>query len=155
VKLTPEKEPGFLAVLAATSNVTRACAAVDISRVVMYQHRNEREEFAKRWDAAKALGVEACEDEVHRRAFEGCDKPVFHNGIECGAIKEYSDTLAIFLLKAHKPEKYRERYELTGANGAPLLAAEPLEIARRIIYALGQAVEALPAPIEGESARQD
>jgi hypothetical protein len=49
---------------------------------------------------------------------------------------------------------YGSGIEVTGANGAPLLAADPLEIARRIIYALGQAVEALPAPIEGESERE-
>ena len=37
-------------------------------------------------------------------------------------MRKYSDTLAIFLLKAHAPEKYREntRMELTGANGEPL-----------------------------------
>lgn len=54
---------------------------------------------------AAVLGLE---DEAHRRAFEGVDKPVFYQGDECGTIREYSDTLAIFLLKAHNPEKYRE-----------------------------------------------
>jgi len=29
-----------------------------------------------------------------------------------GCIKEYSDTLLIFLLKAHRPKKYRERYDV-------------------------------------------
>jgi hypothetical protein len=32
-------------------------------------------------------------------------------GAECGRVREYSDTLLIFLLKATKPEKYRERHE--------------------------------------------
>jgi hypothetical protein len=46
-------------------------------------------------------------------------------------IYDYSDTLAMFLLKAHRPEKYREliRQEITGAEGAPItLAAAPVVI---------------------------
>lgn len=59
------------------------------------------------------VGVSALEDEAHRRAFDGVDEPVFYKGEDCGAVKKYSDTLAIFLLKAHAPEKYRERQDLT------------------------------------------
>ncbi|WP_162148545.1 hypothetical protein [Asticcacaulis sp. AC402] len=39
-------------------------------------------------------------------------EPVYHLGKTVGAIRKYSDTLAIFLLKAHAPEKYRERSSL-------------------------------------------
>lgn len=37
-------------------------------------------------------------------------------------VKEYSDTLTIFLLKAHRPERFRDnsKLELTGANGGPV-----------------------------------
>ena len=37
-------------------------------------------------------------------------------------MREYSDTLLIFMLKARKPDVYRERasIEHTGANGGPL-----------------------------------
>lgn len=45
-------------------------------------------------------------------------------------VREYSDTLAIFLLKAHKPEKYRERHEHTGPNGGPIQFEK---IERRIV----------------------
>ena len=57
-----------------------------------------------------------------RRAFEGTDEPVYYKGEECGSVRKYSDTLAIFLLKAHAPEKYRENIhaELTGAGGGPI-----------------------------------
>ena len=62
------------------------------------------------------IGVGALEDEAHRRAFKGTMKITKH-----GTYMEYSDVLAIFLLKAHDP-KYKEtvRSELTGANGEPL-----------------------------------
>lgn len=55
------------------------------------------------------IGGTALEDEARRRAFEGFDKPIVHQGVITDTVKEYSDTLAIFLLKAHFPEKYRER----------------------------------------------
>ena len=122
MKLTPEKLVAFCAVLAETCQVRKACAAVDISPYTAYKWRKEMPEFAEQWDEALAAGKFVLESEAHRRAFEGTDKPVFHNGEQCGTVREYSDTLAIFLLKAHDPAKYREntRMELTGADGGPV-----------------------------------
>ena len=40
---------------------------------------------------------------------------------------DYSDTLLIFLLKGLRPQKYRERYEHTGANGGPI-AIQPVRL---------------------------
>jgi len=62
------------------------------------------------------LGLTVLEDEMHRRAIEGTEEPVFHQGEQCGTVRKYSDTLAIFLAKAHDPEKYREnsKIELAG-----------------------------------------
>ena len=102
--------------------MSRACEAVDISRFTAYAWRDNDQNFAAEWERAKEAGVDALEDEARRRAFEGTAKPVFHQGIQCGTIQEYSDTLTIFLLKGARPEKYRERTstELTGKNGGPL-----------------------------------
>jgi hypothetical protein len=50
------------------------------------------------------------EDEAVRRGREGHLRPVFHQGKEIGAIREYSDTLLIFMLKARRPAKFREQY---------------------------------------------
>lgn len=111
LKRTPEKEIAFCAALAATGSVTRACEAVGIGRSAAYEWRHESPEFAKMWAHAKELGVEAMEDEALRRAVEGNDEPVFHQGVATGTIRKYSDTLLIFLLKGAKPEKYRERTE--------------------------------------------
>ena len=116
MKLTPERLAAFCAALAETGIVARACKAVDISRVTAYEWRNEIPEFAEAWDKALKVGISALEDEAHRRAFEGCEEPVFYKGGECGSVRKYSDTLAIFLLKAHNPDKYREnsKVELSG-----------------------------------------
>ena len=122
LKMSDEKKVAFLAALAATCNVTRACEAIDIARVTAYEWRDNDEQFAAAWAKAREIGADALEDEATRRAFEGTDKPVFHMGAPCGTIREYSDTLAIFLLKGAKPEKFRERQgiELTGKNGGPM-----------------------------------
>ena len=45
-------------------------------------------------------------------------------------MKEYSDTLCIFLLKAHAPEKFRERVDLSVSNG---------DVAKRLIEARARA----------------
>lgn len=149
MKLTPEKLTAFCAALAETCNVGKACAAVGVSRYTAYKWRKGMPDFEAAWDEAMKAGLLALEDEAHRRAFEGVDKPLTHQGQftylrDFGAIdpetgqpypphmapvlrdtnghprfatmKEYSDTLAIFLLKAHNPEKYREnsKVEITG-----------------------------------------
>ena len=92
-----------------------------MSRTVVYQERRENALFAKAWDEAVELGTRHLEDEAVRRAAEGTLKPVFHQGQQCGVIREFSDTLLIFMLKARDP-RYREHASLsvTGANGGPL-----------------------------------
>ena len=123
MKVTPEKKIAFCAALAASGgSVTRACEAVDVARLTAYRWRDADPEFAKAWDEAKAAGLDALEDEALRRAFEGYDKPVVHQGVITDTVREYSDTLAIFLLKGGKPSKYRDnvRQEITGPNGGPV-----------------------------------
>lgn len=119
MKLTPERLSAFCAALSETCNVGKACAAVGISRMTAYNWRDDIPEFKDAWDKALAVGVTALEDEAHRRGFEGTDEPVFHLGAQCGTVRKYSDTLAIFLLKAHAPEKYREnsKIDLTNSDG--------------------------------------
>lgn len=124
VKSTPERKAAFCAALAeAGGNVTRACQAIDIDRTTAYLWRDGDSEFAKGWERAKAIGADALEDEATRRAYEGTKKPVFYLGGECGTIREYSDTLAIFLLKGAKPEKYRERSDVNVTGKVELASA--------------------------------
>lgn len=142
-KLTPEKLTAFCAALAETCNVGKAASAVGISRYTAYIWRKEDSDFAARWDDAMKAGLLMLEDEAHRRAFDGVAEPLTHQGRityqveefvdEEGnrglrakrdaegnpipeTVRKYSDTLAIFLLKAHAPDKYREnsKVELAG-----------------------------------------
>lgn len=116
----------FLEALSQYGNVSAAARHAGVSRNFVYSQRGTDAQFAAQWDHALTLGTEGLEDEARRRAFEGTtrEQPYFYKGDEVGrvVIREYSDTLLIFLLKAHKPEKYREtiRQEHTGANGGPI-----------------------------------
>ena len=59
--------------------------------------------------------IDIMEEEARRRAFEGVDEPVgFWQGKSETTVKRYSDTLAIFLMKAHRPEKFRDNLHLSG-----------------------------------------
>jgi hypothetical protein len=144
MKLTPEKLTAFCAALAETCNVGKAAGAVGISRYTAYKWRQDDPDFASRWDEAMRAGLLTLEDEMHRRAIEGVAEPVLHQGQptyltehykdnegkdqvrvrrdEHGqpipmTVRKYSDTLAIFLAKAHAPDKYREnsKVELAGS----------------------------------------
>ena len=107
-KMTPKKKAAFLVNLAEFGNVSLAAKAAGLGRQNAYDYRDRDPVFAAEWDTAMETATDLLELECRRRALHGCDKPVFYQGEECGVIREYSDTLAIVLLKAHRPEKFRE-----------------------------------------------
>lgn len=105
-------EKAFLAQLRLTGVVTTACNVAKIGRVTVYEHRQNDPEFARAWDEAREMAADRLEQEAIRRAVDGTNKPVFFQGEIVGFEKEYSDTLLVLLLKAHKPDKYRERSDV-------------------------------------------
>jgi hypothetical protein len=74
----------------------------------VYQRRKEDADFARRWEEALEAGVEKLEETAWNRAVEG------------------SDTLMIFLLKAHRPDKYLERRDFTSKGEK--IASHPITI---------------------------
>lgn len=107
--LTHEKRSQFLALLAEYGNVTRAAEESGLGRVYLYQARKHDPDFAAEWDDASKVGAARLEDEARKRAAEGWDEPVWYQGVQCGTVRKYSDTLLICLLKAHHPDKYADR----------------------------------------------
>jgi hypothetical protein len=104
-----EKRAKFLAKLAEGASIHAAAAAATIGRSTAYEWRDADPKFAKAWDDAVEAGTDALEDEAVRRAYSGTDELVFYQGQQCGVIRRYSDTLLIFMLKARRPEKFKER----------------------------------------------
>lgn len=111
----------FLLSLRDNGNVRLACQIVAIDRQTAYNHRESDQLFRQQWDDAIEEAIECMEAEARRRAMRGITETVFYRGKKCGVIQKYSDTLLIFLLKAHRPEKYRERWngDLNGTHGKP------------------------------------
>lgn len=125
---TTEKEwqhtwqPVFLKWLRRKGNVTGACDKAKIDRKWAYTVRKQDPDFAAAWDEALDEATERLELEAHRRAHDGTTEPVFYQGEMVGSVRKYSDTLLIFLLKAHKPEKYRDSFKIehSGKDGGPI-----------------------------------
>lgn len=120
---TAKRRDAFLIALEETANVTQACKKAKLPRRSAYEWRDAAPEFAAAWDAALDRGTDALEDEAVRRASEGTLKPVFYKGGKCGSIREYSDTLLMFMLKGRRPEKFKDRQEteISGKGGGPLV----------------------------------
>ena len=108
-KRTDRVEQKFLSVLSATCNVTEAAKAAGVGRRTVYEWRDEGGAFAEAWDEAEQEAADKLEREAWRRGVDGVDKPVTYQGRITDTYKEYSDRMLELPLKAHRPEKYKDR----------------------------------------------
>lgn len=106
----------MLKYLAEGWSVRHACERSGCSAPTLANYRENDPEFDDACQEAIEMGTDALEDTALMRARFGVDKPVFYQGEQCGTIREYSDTLLIFLLKARRPEKFSERIRNTLEN---------------------------------------
>ena len=88
----------FLDALRMHGMVTAAAQTAGIHRDTAYFERSVDPAFAAEWREALDRGVDMLEDVAKQRAYAG------------------SDTLLIFLLKAHRPAVYRETTRNINAN---------------------------------------
>lgn len=131
-KDAPKRKPvwqrAFLAALAETGIVAHAAKAAKVGTAAVYSLREVDAAFAEEWRLARESAADRMEKEALRRAVQGVNEPVFGSGgtgvgtVKVGTIRRYSDTLLIFLLKGIRPEKYRERRELSGSLEVKSLA---------------------------------
>lgn len=119
-RATPKKLDAFLDALSRCGNVTEAATIAHVRRQTLYELRKSDPVFAAQWTAAAELGADALEDEAIRRAHDGVEKPltcarglILDDLGQPVTVREYSDTLLIFLLKGAKPEKYRDNVHVT------------------------------------------
>jgi hypothetical protein len=107
----------FIDHLANGGTVSKACELAVVGRATAYRHRQGDEDFALAWADAEQESTERLEEEAYRRAFHGVRKPVHYQGLVVDFVAEYSDTMIIFLLKARKPDTYRERFDHRHSGG--------------------------------------
>jgi hypothetical protein len=110
----------FLDALAKRGIVAVAAKAAHINRETAYRWRAEDTDFKAAWQLALDTASELLENEAWRRAAAGTLKPVYQGGQQVGTIREYSDTLMTFLLKAHNPSRFRENSKVEHAGGVTI-----------------------------------
>lgn len=115
----------FLSHFVDTGRIGESARRTGISQVSYYNWLKTKPAFKQVMINIQPLVADMIEDEVKRRALEGVEEDIYHQGIIVGQKVNYSDSLITTLIKAHMPEKYRERTstELTGKDGAPLTMA--------------------------------
>lgn len=115
-----KKKALFIAALRATGHVGKAVEACAAGRSTVYAWRKKDLAFRAAWTEAEDAATDDLLAEATRRAFLGTVKPVVYKGmiakritdegtVEDLYIREYSDTLLMFLLKARDPFKYCDR----------------------------------------------
>jgi hypothetical protein len=116
----------FLAAIRVYPSITLAARAAKVSRESHYRRLGREPAYRAAFEEAYRQGIDALEDEAVRRAMRGVQRPILYHGSPVMVMvdpndeskgmrnlfeTEYSDTLLLALLKAKKPESYKERVE--------------------------------------------
>jgi hypothetical protein len=125
----------FLAAISRRPVLRFACAAAGIGRGAALSWKKKYPIFSELWDQAQNHGIDQLEEEAWRRGHDGYDKPVIYQGEITDTYKEYSDRCLEIMLRGCRPEKFKERSEISGPGGGPI-TLQALE--RRVIGADGQ-----------------
>lgn len=88
-------QPKFIEALRNSGNVRAACQAASISRTNAYKARNNDPKFRAAWDEAIEDAIDTLEAVAWQRARGGL-----------------SDQVLMMLLRAHRPQLYRERVQV-------------------------------------------
>lgn len=107
--ITPELRALFCKHLAETCNVTKSAGMIGASRQQMHYLRRRDKDFAKDWASAIEEATDTLEAAARGRAIDGHERPIYQGGKLVGTETVYSDRMTEILLKAHRPEKFREK----------------------------------------------
>lgn len=107
----------FLEAYAQWANISHACRVAGVPRQNVYDWQEHDPEFAAAFHIAESAATERLEREAWRRAVEGTpyERTSYWHGEPVGTDHkiEYSDQLLMLLLRARKPETYREKVDVS------------------------------------------
>ena len=135
----------FIEEYARLGNVTYAARLAGVDPSTVRAARSRQVGFAVRMKAAEYGYCDRVRLEIHRRAIEGVEKPVFGSVRDdqgrsvtgqVGTIREYSDRMLELEAKARMPDEYGERLRIDVASEA-----------RRIAFELGATPEEAEAAV--------
>ncbi len=107
-----DRKTKFLQCLAETGVINFACVKTGVNRSTVRAWQEDDPLFGAAFNEALAISTEVMEAEAIRRATKGWTRPAIQSGRLVGYVREYSDILLIFMLKARRPEVYRDRYDV-------------------------------------------
>jgi hypothetical protein len=130
-KIRHKGKRAFLRGIANTANVLKAARLAGMDRDNHYLWLKSDPDYREAFEIAWDMAMDAMEAEAARRAFEGVLKPVYHAGKRAidvqldeegkivrdaegnavavpAAIREFSDSLLMFVLKGNRGAKYRD-----------------------------------------------
>lgn len=152
----PWKKP-FLQMLAFGCSATEAALYADVSRELAHRERHNDALFDRCWGEAKEIAADLLEDEAWRRAVDGRKRivrkekrdwrgKVIESTVE--EVEETSDSLLQFLMKASRPEKFRERidHRIGGTDGGPVQVEVDRRPTRERMLALLKLAQELELP---------
>lgn len=115
------QQQAFLRAFMEMGNVSRACEVAKVARCSHYRWLKQHKAYREAFDIAKENAADLLEAEVYRRAVTGVEEPVgWYKGVAGGVVRRYSDVLLMFTLKALRPEKYRDRVEVSSLTNIDL-----------------------------------
>lgn len=103
-----ENRNEFLRIYAQVGSISKVCQIMGIGRRTVQMYAQKHPEYRERMNEAKEECTERMEAEAIRRGTDGYEEPVFYKGVQVSTIRKFSDILLIFMLKALRPEVYRE-----------------------------------------------
>ena len=120
--MTAERKTTLIEAYAETCNVTVAARRAGVGRRAHYSWLEEDSNYAEAFRKVRVQAGEYLEGVGVDRATKGWLEPVYYQGARCGSVRRYDGGLLQFLLRGLLPEKYGQKTEISGPQGAPLQA---------------------------------
>ena len=124
-RIPPYWRKRLLTALEESPHLNDACKFAGVSNWFVRAEVRRSSKFGKEVDDAIARGWQKAEKAVYEVAFRGERNPIWMKDaagrpVKVDETRKLNAPLAMFLLKAHNPAKYRETVALTGADGGPV-----------------------------------
>ncbi|WP_374312455.1 hypothetical protein [Dongia sp.] len=112
MKFDTDTKATFLLHLRRHGNITRAAAAVGVSRSTVVAHKADDPVFAQEWEDAMEGLLDEAEEELRNRAIDGVEEPVFYKGEVVGFITRKSDSNLQCLLRAKRRDVFGDKQDV-------------------------------------------
>lgn len=106
------KQAAYLKGVLRDGTMTSGCRAAHVDSRTVYAWR-EDPAFAEEERRIREAMIDGLEAEAIRRGTRGVQQPVYQGGKLVGYRTEYSDALLVLVLKAMRPDRYRERVDIS------------------------------------------